>query len=357
MMPARQQLPRFRRPTDRLPAAGIGVVLLFLLFLPARARPRSGAGRPPPRLLAILVCAAALLNLVHAATPTLLGRDLNLYWDLQHLPSLFGLAGGSGGFGGVAGAFAVCARVMALLTAGTYRIWREVLPTLTDRRIGLTVAVVLGVALDVTAFMPAGERPLATGFGLDIIRQTVALAQGWHPAAGGGGPYAAALAAPSPPRSALAGLKGRDVYLVYLESYGTTVFDTPQFLAVLGQPLTQFETSLRQAGYTVASSRLVSPTFGGGSWLAHATLASGVRLDDPIFYTFLMDSGRKLLPAYFKNAGWRTIDIMPGIKTPSAKARAWGFDREVYASELDYHGPSFGWFEIPDQITPHRATT
>jgi hypothetical protein len=384
MTPVRQQLPRFRRATDRLPAAGLGVVALVLLFLPARdpvthsltvewrpsaelafvlfvaaviavARPQIVELRPVARLLAILVCAAALLNLVHAATPTLLGRDLNLYWDLQHLPSLFGLAGGSAGFWRVAGAVAVFAGVMALLTAGTYRIWREVLPTLTDRRIGLTVAVVLGVALDVTAFMPAGERPLATGFGLDIIRQTVALAQGWHPAAGGGGPYAAALAAPSPPRSALAGLKGRDVYLVYVESYGTTVFDTPQFLAGLGEPLTQFETSLREAGYTIASSRLVSPTFGGGSWLAHATLASGVRLDDPVLYTLLMDSGRKLLPAYFKNAGWRTIDVMPGIKTPSATAKVWGFDREVYASELDYHGPSFGWFEIPDQFTLNRV--
>ncbi len=333
--------------------------LAFLLFLAAIigvARPQIVEARPAARLLAILVGVAALLNLVHAATPTLLGRDLNLYWDLQHLPSLFGLAGGAAGFWPVAGAVAVLVGAMVLLIAGTYRIWREVLPTLTDRHIGLTVAVLLGVVLDVTAFMPAEQRPLATGFGLDTIRQTVALTQGWHPAAGGGGPYAAALATPSPPRSDLAGLKRRDVYLVYLESYGTTVFDTPEFLAALGQPLTQFERALREAGYRIASSRLVSPTFGGGSWLAHATLASGVRLDDPVLYTLLMDSRRKLLPAYFKDAGWRTIDIMPGIKTPSAKAQAWGFDREVYASELDYHGPSFGWFEIPDQFTLNRVT-
>ena len=47
---------------------------------------------------------------------------------------------------------------------------------------------------------------------------------------------------------------------------------------------------------------------------------------------------------------------MPGIKAPSAEARAWGFDREVYAAELGYHGPSFGWFAIPDQFTLERAT-
>jgi hypothetical protein len=80
-----------------------------------------------------------------------------------------------------------------------------------------------------------------------------------------------------------------------------------------------------------------------------------VRLDDPVLYTLLMDSGRKLLPAYFKEAGWRTIGIAPGIKTPSSNARAWGFDREVYAGDLDYHGPAFGWFEIPDQFTLSRT--
>jgi hypothetical protein len=250
----------------------------------------------------------------------------------------------------------VAAGAVFLLMAVLYRIWCRFLPALTDRRVGLALAILLGVAVDITAFMPAEDRPLATGFGLDVVRQTVALVRGWHPAAGGDGPYAAALAAPPPPHSDLAGLKRRDVYVIYLESYGTTVFDTPEFLAGIGQSLTRFETALRDAGYTIASNRLVSPTFGGGSWLAHATLASGVRLDDPVLYTLLMDSRRKLLPAYFKEAGWRTIGIAPGIKTPSSNARAWGFDREVYAGDLDYHGPAFGWFEIPDQFTLNRTT-
>ena len=364
--------------------AGLGVVLLFLLFLPTRdpvthslaiewrpsaelafvlfivaiaavARPQIVDTRLAARILAVVVGVAALLNLFRAAIPTLLGRDLNLYWDLRHLPSLFGLAEEAAGFWRTSAAVCVTAGAVFVLMAGLYWIWRRVLPALAVRPIGLALAVVLGVAVDITAFMPAEHRPLATGFGLDVLRQTVALVRGWHPAAGGDGPYAAALAAPPPPHSDLAGLKRRDVYVIYLESYGTTVFDTPEFLAGIGQSLTQFETSLRDAGYTIASNRLVSPTFGGGSWLAHATLASGVRLDDPVVYTLLMDSQRKLLPAYFKEAGWRTIGIAPGIKTPSSNTRAWGFDREVYAADLDYHGPAFGWFEIPDQFTLNRT--
>jgi hypothetical protein len=241
--------------------------------------------------------------------------------------------------------------------AGTIWIWRQVLPVLADRRIALAVAVVLGVGLIAVSFLPAAERPLAPGFGVDIIRQSVALVRGWR-TPGAGGPYAAVFASPSPSHSDLAGLKGRDVYLVYLESYGTTVFDTSEFRAGLSEAMGQFESSLHAAGYTIASNRLVSPTFGGGSWLAHATLASGVRLNDPAVYNLLLDSGRKFLPAYLKDAGWRAIDIAPGIKAPSAKATAaWGFDREVFANDLDYRGPSFGWFAIPDQFTLDRAAS
>src|SRR5215469_4314691 len=385
MTPVGLHLPQFRRSMNRLSGAVLGVVLLALMFAPSRdptthgltlewrpsaefafllfliaiaalARPQLIAAASAARYLAVLVVVTALVNLVDAATPTLLGRDLNLYWDLQHLPSLFGLAGAAAGFWRMAGAIAVLAGAICLLIAGTMWTWRQVLPVLADRRIALGFAVVLGMGLDLTALLPAKEQPLTTGLGLDIARQSLALVQGRAATTRGGVPYAAALAAPAPPRSNLSGLKRRDVYLVYLESYGTTVFDTPEFRDRLGDSLRQFEASLHAAGYTIASNRLVSPTFGGGSWLAHATLASGIRLDDPVLHSLLLDSGRKLLPAYFKDAGWRTLDIMPGIKEPSAEAaRAWGFDRDVYAADLGYRGPSFGWFAIPDQFTLDRA--
>src|SRR5215472_9211619 len=207
MTPARRQLPRFRRAPERLPAAACGVLLLALLFVPARdpvthglsiewrpsaelafllfavavvaaTRPRLVEARAAARLLALLVAAMAILNLVDAATPTLLGRDLNLYWDLAHLPSLFGLAGGAAGFWRMAGVIAVLAGAIVLLINGAAWAWRQVLPILADRRIALGFAVLLGVVLDVTVVMPAEERPLATGLALDIVRQSAALVQG-----------------------------------------------------------------------------------------------------------------------------------------------------------------------------------
>ena len=119
------------------------------------------------------------------------------------------------------------------------------------------------------------------------------VARGGH----GRGPLPAVLATAGPPGSDLTGLKRRDVYLVYIESYGTTVFDTPEFRSAFRTSLTQFEAALRASGYTIASNRLVSPTFGGGSWLAHATLASGVRLDDPVLYSQLLAPAASSCPA------------------------------------------------------------
>jgi hypothetical protein len=384
MMPAPEQLAAPRRLMSGMLAASLGMLALAALFLPSRnlvthalaiewrpsaelaalfflvamaalAAPRFAARRAPAMAVAFLVAVAALLNLADAATPALLGRDLNLYWDLQHLPSLLGLARESAGSWRLALTASLALIAVLLVIVGAYWICRRVLLALSDRRIAIGVAVVLGVALDVAAFVPAAQRPLATGLGRDIVRHAAALERSWHIQAGSKGPLPTALAGPGPARSNLAGLKRRDVYLVYIESYGTTVFDTPEFLKTLRGSLAQFEAVLRESGYNVASNQLVSPTFGGGSWLAHATMASGVRLDDPVIYAQLLGSGRKLLPDYFKGAGWLAIGIMPGIKVPSPEGRAWGFDREVVATELGYHGPSFGWFAIPDQFTLDRA--
>jgi hypothetical protein len=332
------------------------VGLLFVVAMAALASPRLVAARGFALALAVLVISAALLNFADVATPSLLGRDLNLYWDLQHLPSLFGLARESAGLWSVSAAAALFFVAVGLLIGTAYWIWRNVLATLTNRRIAIGAAVLFGLALDLTSFLPVEQRPLATGLGTDIARHAASFARIWRIQAEARSPLPTALASSGPPRSELTGLKRRDVYLIYIESYGTTVFDTPEFRSALREALMQFESTLRESGYAVASNRLVSPTFGGGSWLAHATLASGVRLDDPVLYSQLLRSGRKLLPGYFKDAGWRAVDIMPGTKTPAPEAGAWGFDREIDAMELGYHGPSFGWFAIPDQFTLERAT-
>src|SRR5262249_12643735 len=57
---------------------------------------------------------------------------------------------------------------------------------------------------------------------------------------GGGGPYGEALSSPEPPVRDLNNLRGHDVYLVFFESYGTTVLDQPQFAAEIKPALAEF---------------------------------------------------------------------------------------------------------------------
>src|SRR5205814_9348086 len=88
-----------------------------LPILAALVSPRLVAGRGFAFVLALLVVGAALLNLADAATPSLLGRDLNLYWDFQHFPSLFGLARDSAGLWSASVATALIIAGVSLMIA------------------------------------------------------------------------------------------------------------------------------------------------------------------------------------------------------------------------------------------------
>jgi hypothetical protein len=65
----------------------------------------------------------------------------------------------------------------------------------------------------------------------------------------------------------------------------------------------------------------------------------------------LLNGQRLTLPRYLAAAGYRTVEVMPGIKKPNPEAAFWGFDQHYFAVDLSYAGPPFGWFDIPDQFT------
>jgi hypothetical protein len=336
---------------DLRPAAELAALLLAAALLGAAA-PSLMRRRVTAWVLVVIVGGAALFNLADAVVPTLLGRDINLYWDSRHVGALFGLAKGAAGTARVAGAAVVAVLALALLLFALFRLWRFVLRPLAQRRVAATAAVVLALLLGADAALPAGARPLAANLSARLAHHLHATERTLLALNGQGN--AAALAAPVPVSAGLVGLKRRDVTVVFIESYGTVVYDMPALHNALDGALGRFAETLAAAGYGIASQRLVSPTFGGGSWLAHATLASGVRLDDPTLYALATQSGRPFLPHYLKQAGWRTLNIEPGIRAPFPEGKAWDFDREIYAADLGYHGPPFGWFVIPDQFTLDR---
>jgi len=110
------------------------------------------------------------------------------------------------------------------------------------------------------------------------------------------------------------------------------------------------EAELIQGGYSACSTFLNSPTFGGSSWLAHATLGSGVNLNNQMRYNLLITSPAKTIARFFNDMGYRTISVMPGTQWPWPEGNFFGYQKKYYAWDFDYKGPVYGWSTMPDQF-------
>ena len=148
----------------------------------------------------------------------------------------------------------------------------------------------------------------------------------------------------------LTGLRGKDVLLVFVESYGRVAVQGSSFSPRIGTALERGDEQLRNAGFSSRSAFLTSPTFGGLSWLAHSTLQSGIRVDGQRRYDQLVEHDRLTLTRAFKRAGWRAVADVP------ANRRAWpqgasfyGYDAIYDRRNLGYRGPDFGLPPMPDQ--------
>ena len=107
---------------------------------------------------------------------------------------------------------------------------------------------------------------------------------------------------------------------------------------------------LRASGYAARSAFLTSPTFGGVSWLAHATLQSGLWVDNQWSYDRLLSGDRTSLNKAFGRAGWRTVAVLPSDRGAWPEGQAYyGFDTIYDSSSLGYAGPGFGFSSMPDQ--------
>lgn len=147
-------------------------------------------------------------------------------------------------------------------------------------------------------------------------------------------------------------LRGKDVLVVFVESYGRVSLETiPQGPEVRSH-LDAGTTVLAQKGIGARSAFLTSPTFGGASWLAHATLQSGLWTDSQTRYASLMASTRATLADGFRRDGWRTVSDVPSNEKPWPEGRTFYHFEQLYdAASIGYRGPKFSYAAVPDQFT------
>lgn len=146
-------------------------------------------------------------------------------------------------------------------------------------------------------------------------------------------------------------LRGKRVMIVFVESYGRVALADPRIAATVTPVLDAGSRSLRNHGLAARSGYLTSSTAGGGSWLAHATLLSGLWIDNQRRYLTLMASQRLTLTEAFQHGGWRTVGVMPGVTSAWPEGSFYHYDDIYDSSELGYAGPAYGWSRVPDQYT------
>ena len=147
----------------------------------------------------------------------------------------------------------------------------------------------------------------------------------------------------------LEGLEGADVYLFIVESYGYTLYSEPVHFNLIEPELQEFQDRLNQAGFRIASTFLDSPAFGGNSWLADSTLATGVRIDNEAAYQLLHDSEVKPVAQFFNEIGYRTVVAMPATTYAWPEGEFYRFERKYYYKDFDYAGPNLKWAPMTDQ--------
>src|SRR5690348_8396811 len=103
----------------------------------------------------------------------------------------------------------------------------------------------------------------------------------------------------TPANQLLTDLRGKDVILAFVESYGQVAVQNSSISPGVDAVLRQGNQQLASAGFSARSGFLASPTFGGISWLAHSTMQSGVWVNSQKRYNQLVQTGRFTLSQAF----------------------------------------------------------
>ena len=335
-----------------IPLEGLLAVAL-LLSLPARVTPVAAT------LFGVALGFLAIIKLLNMGFFAALGRPFNPMLDWMLLDDgmrfLAGAIGSVPAIGSLAAAVVLSTGLVILMTRSVQHLSRLVVRHSGAATSALVVLAPLWLTCAMLGIQAVPGVPVAAHASAlylkDPHRPTGTALQDQQEFA------AAATADPfgnTPGEDLLTALRGKDVVIAFVESYGRDAVEDPEFAPQVGAVLEAGDRRLSAAGFASQSAFLTSPTAGGSSWLAHATLLSGLWIDDQQRYNALPPSHRLTLTGAFRRADWRTVGIMPGNDSAWPESGSLGYDRIYDAKEMGYNGPRFSWASMPDQYTLAR---
>ena len=314
-----------------------------------RAHDRRGSLSPRTlRGVAAVWLVFVLGHYADVTAPALYGRDINLYWDLRYMPDVAAMIAHAAPLWAIAASALAAGGVLTLL----YLLLRWALGCVADAIAQRGGRLVVNVMAAAVLLLFAGQSLGVTGDVAPVFATPVMQTYARQARLIAGALGASKTLPPSPPMNAdLALVRGTDVFLVFMESYGAIAYERADMAPQLAAARADFNAAIRDTGRDVVSAFVESPTFGGSSWLAHISLMSGVEVRDPETNARLMTEKRETIATNFKRRGYRTVALMPGLRQAWPEGAFYGFDDIYGATRLDYGGPEFGWFAIPDQFS------
>ncbi|MEV4822196.1 sulfatase-like hydrolase/transferase [Micromonospora sp. NPDC049274] len=333
----------------RIPLEGLLVAALLLALPP---RPRRVVVAVVGPLLGLL----AIVKLADLGFRTALDRPFDLVLDWLLLDDAYGFVRDSAGRAGAVGAVVgvvllvgalllvvtVAVRRLASLLVGHERVATRAVAALT---VAWVVCAVVGVRI--VPGVPVADAGTTALVGAHAEQVDARLADR--------GRFTAQIDADPfqdvPGDQLLTGLRGKDVVLAFVESYGRDAVEDPELAPQVNAVLDTGTERLRAAGYGARSGFLTSPTFGGGSWLAHDTLLSGLWTNNEQRHRSLLASDRLTLNGAFRRAGWQTVGVLPAATQPWPERGFFSYDSYYDAAALGYRGPKFSYAPMPDQYT------
>lgn len=324
-------------------------------------------GRVPRWLVALVAAFSVLLVLGRYAVvtaPALFGRDVNLYWDLRHVPNVIAMLARPASWPLTVAALLAIIAIPGVIFLILRRALREVADVMAERP-GRRVLAGLGALLLVlfaaqrltaptgewegwTEHRLAGILDFPSPVSATYAGQIRTLARQLSGSA-------AAAIGPSPDlQASLDAVQGADVIVFFVESYGAVAYDRPSMRDELRGARAILADQIAASGRQVVSAFVTSPTFGGGSWLAHISLLSGIDVKDEDTNQILLTQQRETVVSSFKRRGYKTVAVMPGIQTSWPEGNFYKFDQMYGEIQLAYPGPQFGWWAVPDQYSIAR---
>ena len=329
----------------------IAILILVLAFFIRWKR------RVSPQLVTFLALLLTLLTLaryIEVTAPALFGRSVNLYWDARYLPNVARMLAEVASPILVvliySGALLVLAAIFFVLRLALDHVVKALGKAPEWRSLSLLMSVIT-----LAYFMGHIPQPVHTLKYYSLPLTDTYWAQLKFIASAMGNEASELIPAQDPLTDFnLKALGGSDVVVQFIESYGASAYDIAAVAATVAPAQEDFASSIAETKRRVVSAFIDSPTFGGNSWLAHASFMTGLDINHLSTYDLLMTQQRTTLSDTFTAQGYRPVALMPGLRADWPEGAFYGFSSIYGAAEINYTGPEFGWWRIPDQYSLQR---